>query len=168
MSGSPADLSDPFKRVGISVAELILFSVTLGIGWLVWSVVAARNSQTPTMSRVGVRVINLGTHQPASLGTMAIRELGIRSLLTIPALFITFAVSDELFSWWTVFLVFAFWYLGGVSIFFTKSRQALWDILANTTVVDTTDGPGVRETQSARAGTSDGPRTGRAVDRAAW
>jgi len=168
MNGAVPHLADPFKRVGISVLELILVCITLIVGWIVWSVMSARNAQTPAMSRVGVRVISLRNNQPASLATMAVRELLVKAILMIPAIFITFVVGDHLFTWWTPFLVFAFWYVGGSSIFFTKEHQAIWDVLANTTVVDVMHTHGDQwNTPSSKVG-DDKPRGGRVTDRTAW
>ena len=102
----------------------VLLVVTLGIGWLVWSVAEWRHGRTPSYRRMGLRVVRLSDGRPIGLGRSVLRELCVLVLL-IPTL-----VACSL-------LAVAF--VMGASPpdgLLRKPRAAPWDVLTRTEVVD--------------------------------
>jgi uncharacterized RDD family membrane protein YckC len=113
--GNPA-ASSAGKRFGGLLLESLLFLVTLGIGWLIWSLISWSDGQTPAKSLLGMRCIDTQTGRPATWGTMFVREFIGKSLL-------------GMFSCSLTNLVSCFMILG-------PQRQGVWDRIASTVVVD--------------------------------
>jgi uncharacterized RDD family membrane protein YckC len=109
-------LSTGGRRIGSYFLDGVLAIVTLGIGWLIWSMVVWGKGQSPAKSLMKMRVVRLDTNKAASWGQMALRELVGKSILGSITFGITYIVS--------IFMI-----LG-------DSRQGVWDKVANTTVVD--------------------------------
>jgi uncharacterized RDD family membrane protein YckC len=61
--------------------DLALAVVTLGAGWLVWSLVTWRNGQTPAKQLMGHVVTDAVTGVRLGWGRMALREIVVRALL---------------------------------------------------------------------------------------
>lgn len=117
MSSAEVLLAQPSRRLAGFVVDLLLFLLTLGIGWIVWSVFEARSSRTPGMRLLGERVVDVRSGETVGGGRMAVRQLlGIALALLLGAL--TCGVG-WLFAAWLVV---------------SPSRQALWDQVARTTV----------------------------------
>jgi uncharacterized RDD family membrane protein YckC len=74
-------LVTPGGRFSALVLDLGLAVVTLGAGWLVWSLVTWRTGQTPAKRLLGHTVADAITGEPLSWGRMALRELIVRALL---------------------------------------------------------------------------------------
>jgi uncharacterized RDD family membrane protein YckC len=53
---------------------VLLFIVTLGIGYIIWSLVTWAHGQTPAQRLLGLRCWQPGTGRPASRGQMALRQ----------------------------------------------------------------------------------------------
>lgn len=120
VSVNGAAVSSAGKRIGGYFLEGLLVVVTLGIGWLIWSLVLWSKGQTPAKSLLGMRCVQTQTGICATWGTMALREIVGKALLGS----LTFGVTT---------LISAFMVLG-------DSREAVWDKIANTIVVDDPDG----------------------------
>lgn len=115
-----APLSTAGKRLGANILDAILAIVTLGIGWLIWSAITWSKGQTPAKSLLGMRCVRVDTGRAATWGTMALRELIGKSVLSS----ITFGVT---------WLISCFMVL-------SEPRQAIWDKVASTYVVDDPEG----------------------------
>lgn len=63
-------LASPGKKLGAYLVDIILATVTLGIGWLVWAAVVASKGQTPGRQVLGMRVVSVRDGRPLSWGTM--------------------------------------------------------------------------------------------------
>ena len=107
------------QRVAATLLDVLLFFLTLGVGYLIWELgFTLRNGQTPGKQLVGIRVIRAdGT--PSDWGWTFLRELVIKWLLFSILL-------SELFVWLVDYL-WAFW---------DKDRQALHDKIMKTYVVE--------------------------------
>lgn len=112
----PLPLTSTGRRFGAYLLEGLLAVVTLGIGWLIWSMFTWGNGQTPAKKLLGMRVVRLDSGQTASWGQMAMREVVGKGLLGSLSFGITTLVS--------VFMI-----LGA-------SHQGVWDKVAGTVVVD--------------------------------
>lgn len=101
-------------------------TVTLGIGWLIWTCVIAGSGQTPAKRVLGMRVVKLRTGKAASWGEMFVREVFAKwigsmvSMLTLGIL-----------------LLMPLW---------DRKRQAIWDKVSSTVVVDDPRGATLRWT----------------------
>ena len=92
------------------VLDIVLFVVTLGIGYLVWALIVFRGGRSPAKQLLGMRVIKLKDDRPSGWWRMVGREFAKALLLTV--------------------FVSAFW------ILWDYDNQELWDKLAETLVVD--------------------------------
>lgn len=70
--GQPADNG---QVVAAYLLGVLLFIVTLGVGYLAWSVVTWGEGQTPAQRIVGLRCWDPATGRTASRGRMALRQL---------------------------------------------------------------------------------------------
>jgi len=109
-------LSSPAKRFGEYVVEMVLATVTLGIGWMIWSFVVYQYGQTPAKQLLGMRVVNLEDGAPATWGRMFVREFIAKTLVGILA---------------SVLLYLPYFWL-----ILDKDNQELWDKIVGTVVVD--------------------------------
>jgi uncharacterized RDD family membrane protein YckC len=109
----------------------MLFMVTLGIGWMIWSLIVWGEGQTPAKKILKIRVFAADTQRPATWGHMAIREfllmlaigfgVGMLNLLSAGIL-----GSVAIIAWYVLEIV---WY-------FTKGSRTLRDIFVKTLVVN--------------------------------
>ena len=108
------------RRLGGFLLDSLLSSLTLGIGWLIWCVIVWGRGQTPAKQLLGMRCVHLVHSNSASWGRMALREfllkLVLMSLLTVATLGLATLVLSFQLMW-------------------TKNRQQLWDLIADTIVV---------------------------------
>ena len=63
------------RVVAAYTLAVLLFIVTLGIGYIIWSLVAWGYGQTPGQRLLGLRCWDLETGRPGSRGQMAIRQI---------------------------------------------------------------------------------------------
>lgn len=113
--GSGVRPASPGARFWASVLEGLLFIVTLGIGWFIWSVFTWQKGQSPAKSLVGLTVVDSRTNATASFGQMIVREVVGKFVLGS----VTGGVTG----------------LIGAAMVLTPKRQALWDLIASTTVI---------------------------------
>jgi uncharacterized RDD family membrane protein YckC len=111
-------LADPGRRLAGFVLDVGLFVITLGVGWLAWSVAEWRHGRTPAKRLLRLRVVDAVSGEPVGLRVMLLRQvvygLGIVGLFG--------AVSFGL--GWAIAAAFVL----------SPTRQAMWDRLAFTTV----------------------------------
>jgi uncharacterized RDD family membrane protein YckC len=110
-------LSSGGKRFGAYLLNGLLFVVTLGIGWIIWAIILWGHGQTPAMQLLHMRIYDLNTGRGASWGPMALRNLVGFHLLGNITCGITTLV-------------------GGIMILSDVRRQAIWDKIANTVVLE--------------------------------
>ena len=102
---------------GAFLLNALLLVVTLGIGWAIWSIILWGHGQTPGMQLLRMRIVDLNTGRGASWGPMVLRNLVGYWLLGNVTCGITTLI-------------------GGVMILSDERRQAIWDKIANTVVVE--------------------------------
>jgi uncharacterized RDD family membrane protein YckC len=100
----------------------VLAVVTLGIGYLIWSIIIWKDGTTPAMKIMHMRCFKKATRQVATRGTMAVRQ-------------IVGGLVQGALNYIIIGLVLYFMLL------WDKDRQQLWDKIAGTIVVK--DPPGV-------------------------
>lgn len=102
-------------RVGASLLDALLFMVTLGIGWIIWSVVLLQQSTSPAKKMMGLVIVDVNTGAPATMTQMVLREIVGKWVLGS----VTGVVALASF----------------VMLFVTPNRQAVWDYIGTSTVV---------------------------------
>ena len=115
-------LSSPGKRLGAALLDGVLAIVTLGIGYLIWALIIWSKGQSPAKQILKMKVVDSTTHQVATWGKMAFREIVIRGIVIGLISAITFYIG----------------YIVAACMIFNKDRdyQTGWDRMASTVVVD--------------------------------
>ncbi len=89
------------RRIGAYFLAIPLTIVTLGIGYIIWGLIAWGNGQTPALQVLGMRVWRPETGRVAGFWHMALREIvgriadGILSLITEITSFVLFVAGKE-------------------------------------------------------------------------
>ena len=68
------ELATAGKRIGTYLLEIVLAVVTLGIGYLIWMLIAWGKGQTPGKQVMGMRIYHLENQRAASWGQMFMRQ----------------------------------------------------------------------------------------------
>ncbi|MGH2588583.1 MAG: RDD family protein, partial [Dehalococcoidia bacterium] len=113
-------LSSPLKRLAAWLLDAVLAILTLGIGWLVWSLIVYKDGQTPGKQLLGMRCVIFATGRPAGWGRMFCREWLAKGLLFSVLLSLTLGLGMILYFW----------------LLWDKDRQEIWDKIVDTIVVD--------------------------------
>ncbi|MCY4390977.1 MAG: RDD family protein [Chloroflexi bacterium] len=129
-AGPALELASQGRRLAEYVLELVLFTFTLGIGWLIWLLVVGGRGQSPAKRLLGIHVVRADGSR-AGLGLMLLREIVVK--------WASFAVLDLLLSLanagvagaitLVVFIAAALWCV------WDANRQCLWDKALGTYVV---------------------------------
>jgi hypothetical protein len=104
----------------------VLMVVTLGVGWLAWSVVEWRSGRTPSYRRTNLRVVRKSDGKPVGFARSVLRE-ACCALMLVPTLVACGFLA----------LGFAMGASPPEGVF-GQSRRAPWDILTQTEVVNET------------------------------
>ena len=154
-----AALAGPGRRLGGFVLDVVLFCITLGIGWLIWFLIVANRGQSPAKLLLNMRVVR-EDGSAAGMGRMLIRALAVHvvAFIVVLALMISAAIAPPAVMFALsalsalpplVFIVAALWCV------WDSKRQCLWDKIVRTRVVHAQAGvaaaPGVAEAH-AQAG----------------
>ena len=138
-------------RLGGYFLDLALALVTLGIGWVIWSLVVWRNGLTPAKQILKMRVVAEESRTNATWGHMAIRQFLIPVTFSIPGWLLlqlgdsTPVVTDgfssdplegEGLSTLGNVLSFAITLIDGLWIFKDGQRKRVTDLWAKTIVVN--------------------------------
>ncbi len=118
----------PGASLGVRIKALlltfVLIVVTLGVGWMAWSVVEWRHGRTVSFKLMGLRVVRTSDGRPIGLGLSLLRNALLCSLLLVPTILAC--------------LVLALAFVMGASPpenLLSKPRNAPWDRLTKTMVV---------------------------------
>lgn len=118
----------PGASFGIRIKALLLtvalVVATLGVGWLVWSVLEWRRGSTASFRLTGLRVVRHADGSPVGLGRSVVRNAVLCTVLLVPTVIAC--------------VVIAFAFVMGASPpndLFRKPRNAPWDRLSGTMVV---------------------------------
>lgn len=108
--------ASPWLRLASYWLQAFLFYVTLGIGWLIWAAVIARDGQTPAKRLLNLRVVRTGTLKPVGFARM----FWLRGLLG--SLVAAIVIPLSLF----ILAFMPFW---------DRHNQNIWDKVSGTFVV---------------------------------
>ena len=110
-------------RLGAIALDAGLMILTLGIGWIIWSLIIWGDGQTPAKKILKLRTLNQTNGRAASWGHMAIREFLVPITVSI-ASSITAGIAG--IAWIVVEIVF----------YFTKGQRTMRDYWVKTVVVN--------------------------------
>lgn len=102
-------------RLWASILDGLLMVITLGIGWLIWSVFLLNQSTSPAKKMLGLQIVDINTGVPATIQQMLLREILGKVVLSSVTGGITSLVS-------------------ALMILVLPSRQGIHDYIARTTV----------------------------------
>jgi uncharacterized RDD family membrane protein YckC len=95
------ELASVGRRIGAYFLSVVLGTVTLGIGYAIWGLIAWGKGRGPAMQVLGLRCWKPVDGRPAGWGTMALRDIvggiaqGILSIITLLASFILFLAGKQ-------------------------------------------------------------------------
>jgi uncharacterized RDD family membrane protein YckC len=123
-------IATPGRRFKELLLEIVLAVVTLGIGWLIWFAVIAKDGQTPAKRILKLKVVNQNTTDTVTTGVMWARTLLVGLVLSIAASIIDGGAEGK-----------ANDFVGLLSLvdalfIFSVTRQRLIDRLLKTQVID--------------------------------
>ena len=108
------------QRVGAFFLDLVLFFLTLAIGYIVWWLIVLDRGQTPGKQIVGIRVIK-DNGEPSMWGYTFLREFVIKGLLVGLIGMITLEI---------------FWFVDNLWAAWDKDKQTLHDKIIGTLLVE--------------------------------
>jgi uncharacterized RDD family membrane protein YckC len=117
-------------RLGSYALDCALAFVTLGIGWVIWSLVVWGQGQTPAKKILKLRVYAADTQSQATWGHMAVREF---------LLMLAIGISASVLNLLTIVvgtIGIVAWYVLEIVWYFTKGQRTLRDTLVKTLVVN--------------------------------
>lgn len=110
-------------RLGAYALDAVLAVLTLGIGWLIWSLIVWGEGQTPAKKILKIRVRNYETGGVATWGHMAVREFLVPLAVSI-AVGLTSGIAA--IAWIVIEIVF----------YYTKNNRTLRDLWVKTAVIN--------------------------------
>lgn len=111
--------ASPGARLGAYFLEVLLAIITLGIGYIIWSLVVWSKGTTPGHQILKMYVIDSKSGQIATWGHMALREFVIKGIVISLGSFFTFGIL---------------WLVDSLMIF-RQDRRTLHDLICSTNVV---------------------------------
>jgi hypothetical protein len=132
-SGNPSDSGAVLEPLRASLARrmealLLTFFLlvgSLGIGWLIWSVVEWRNGRTPSFRLLRLRVVSRSDGRPIGLGRSILRNGILCTVLLVPTILVGCVVA-------ATFVMGA----SAPDLMVLRPITAPWDRLTGTDVVD--------------------------------
>jgi uncharacterized RDD family membrane protein YckC len=127
-------------RLGAFALDGVFAFLTLGIGWLIWSIIVWGEGQTPGKKILKIRVLNSVNGRVASRGHMAIRE-GLLGWWFLFVWMFVFQVAPLFFLLVTIFINLAVvvgfvWKILEIVFYFTKNSRTLRDLWVKTAVIN--------------------------------
>jgi uncharacterized RDD family membrane protein YckC len=114
-------VATPGERLGAYLLDFLLAIVTLGIGWLIWSIIVWQRATTPGHSLLNQVLVDAKTGQALSWGRTALREVIWKGLVGGTASWLSYGI-----------------YFVVDSLFVVRpDRRTIHDLLAGSTVVVT-------------------------------
>ncbi len=134
--GPDLELASQGRRLGAFVLDVVLFTVTLGIGWLIWLLVVGGRGQSPAKQILGMHVVRADGNR-AGLGWMLLREIILK--------WAVFVVLDQVLSLADAgvagVITLVALALAALWCAWDANRQCLWDKAIQTYVVRVAETP---------------------------
>lgn len=93
---SPPNLASPGIRLGANLLNGVLMVVTLGIGYLVWTMVLWRHGTNPAKKMLGLKVVHADTGADVTWRHMAVRNVCLPLVFAVPVVGVLLALVDAL------------------------------------------------------------------------
>jgi uncharacterized RDD family membrane protein YckC len=129
------------RRFWSLILDLLLFWLTLGVGWVVWAIVLLPKSQTPAKQILGYVLVDHRSGRRPALWRVALRQF-LPVALTIFAFFgplyvltYTHEANEDLAIPVGGTLVIALFLLIDALVVFSRQRRRLFDYFFDTSVV---------------------------------
>ncbi len=125
------------QRIGAFFMEVLLAIVTLGIGYIVWSLVIWARGQTPGKQVLRMRVIRVENRRVANWGWMFLRQLGIYfALFFLIGIIVSLALDSSQDRSTVLSILQVVWWLANAIVFLIDSRnQTILDKIVKTVVI---------------------------------
>ena len=131
-AASSGHLASRGQRFSGHVFEIVLFGLTLGVGWFFWFANTGRSGQTPAKRLLGMRVVD-AEGNPANLKQMVVRDVVLKVLVFVLLDLLLLSMEVE----GGINLAFAgvvLWLVAALWCAWDGNRQCLWDKVAGTRV----------------------------------
>ena len=120
------------RVLGDEILEIVLFVLTLGVGWLVWLAFVAPKGKTPAKDFVNVTIYDYRTAQRARWQQVWLRE--VFGKIALPVMLATgFSVLFGSAQGSTVFA--AYHIMGGLAGVVLEDKRTIWDYIGRTYLV---------------------------------
>jgi|GEM_PF-2828807 len=123
-------------RLGGLLLDAVLVVCTVGVGWLVWWILAWEHGSSPAKAVLHTRVVRTGTRELPGFARMALREAvgkGVAGGALAAGLYLL--GGDSRLGPYLVALSLAWFAMVIASALLDPHRRALWDAFAGTIVV---------------------------------
>jgi len=110
-------------RLGAYALDAVLAFITVGIGWLIWSLIVWGEGQTPAKKILKIRVRHFETGGVVTWGHMAVREFLVPLTVSV-AIGLTSGIAA--IAWIVIEIVF----------YYTKNSRTLRDLWVKTAVIN--------------------------------
>ena len=130
-----------WQRVGGYFLEALLSVVTLGIGWLVWSLIIYGRGQTPAKQVLNLRLVSVQERRCLGWGQTAAREWIFKGPLVYLIIVIGLGGAGVHVAWvLALHFVLAAWWLINLGLLLAEGwRQTAWDKALNAVVINDHD-----------------------------
>lgn len=143
MTSYPFPKASVQHRLGGRAVDLAMYTVTFGLGWIIWSLIVWGQGQTPGKQLLKLRVYDKTKGTPAKWGHMALREFALPLSISVSLLILGGALSAVPVSEIVVGGI-AFMYLGLFILFFLdafwifkgEDKNRLVDVVVKTDVLN--------------------------------
>lgn len=119
LSAAGEPLATPAARLGSFLLEVLFIIVTLGIGWIVWSLIVWGKGTTPGHQVVRLYIVDEKTGKTATWGHTALREFVMKGIVGGFISTVTFGI------YWVVDSLFVV----------RPDRRTIHDMMSSTSVV---------------------------------
>jgi uncharacterized RDD family membrane protein YckC len=130
-------LASKGHRFGGYMLTAVLWPLTLGIGYFIWSLAIWGQGLTPAKQILKMQVYSTSTGKPATWGHMAIRQFLIPLSFALPGTLLVIITRVPVFSYVGSLIVLA----DAIVLLASQNNQRLTDMWAKTVVLNTANGP---------------------------
>ena len=114
--------ASPGRRLGGWALDILVATVTLGVGWLVWFLIVAQRGQTPGKQMLGMYIMREDGSRAGGWYTI-LREIVIKGLFNVGISVLSGATNGVGSLLWIPAALWCTW---------DRERQCLWDKVAST------------------------------------
>ena len=125
-------LATPQHRLISFILDAVLFSITFGVGWIIWFLAIAVRGTTPGHDLMGQKIVDHRTGRPLRLGRMLVREFLIKGI----------------FTWLIASFTMCINYIVDGAFIFRDDRRTVHDLILGTDVIQDRNSELLKKLQS--------------------